>query len=216
MALEYVVLMLEGDRRAASEFIVNAVKGGMPIRDMYLAVLLPAMRELGRMWECDEIDVAEEHFCSATTELALSQLYPYLPRKAWNNKVAVVAAGEGNLHQIGVRMFADFLEMDGWRSVFLGGNVPAHDLALAVVDFKADVLAISACLPEHLQGLGDAVATVRSCPEACAVKIIVGGQGFEGTDDLWRTFGADAFARSLDEAVVAANELTSAIQRSSP
>ena len=208
MALEYVVLMLEGDRRAASEFVLSAVKGGLPVREAYLELLLPAMWELGRMWECDEIDVAEEHFCTATTELVLSQLYPYIPRKPANNKVAVVAAAEGNLHQIGVRMVADFLEMDGWRSIYLGSNVPAEDLALAVVDFQADVLAIAACMPAHLQRTADAVAIVRSCPEASGVKIIVGGRGFEGTDDLWRTYGADALALTVDDAVAAANALT--------
>jgi methanogenic corrinoid protein MtbC1 len=207
LAIEYVVTMLEGDRRAASELIIGAARSGVPVRELYLEVLYPAMRELGRMWECNEIDVAEEHFCTATTEMVMSQLYPYLVRKPARNKVAVVAAAEGNLHQIGVRMVADFLEMDGWRSVYLGANVPAQDLALAVCDFKADVLAIAACLHAHLQSVADAIAVVRSCPHASGVKIVVGGNGFTGTGDLWREMGADALAMSADEAVELANAL---------
>jgi methanogenic corrinoid protein MtbC1 len=137
-------------------------------------------------------------------------LYSHLPRKEWNGKTAVVAAAEGNLHQIGVRMVADFLEMDGWRAVYLGASVPAEDLALAVVDFQADVLAIAACLHAHLQGVADTVKVVRGCTEASRVKIIVGGRGFEGAECLWQSFGADALAMSVDQAVDAANELTKA------
>ena len=209
LALEYVVTMLEGDRRASSELIVGAAKGGMPVRTLYLEVLYPAMKELGRMWERDEIDVAEEHFCTATTEMVMSQLYPFLTRAPSNGKVAVVAAAQGNLHQIGVRMVADFLEMDGWRPIYLGANVPPHDLALAVSDFKADVLAIAACLHAHLQSVADAIAVVRSCPQAAGVKVIVGGNGFAGTGELWREMGADAMALCVDEAVAHANQLTS-------
>jgi methanogenic corrinoid protein MtbC1 len=208
LALEYVVTMLEGDRRAASDLILGALKTGVSVRELYLEVLYPAMKELGRMWERDEIDVAEEHFCTATTEMVMSQLYPYLDRKPAKDRVAVVAAAEGNLHQIGVRMVADFLEMDGWRSIYLGGNVPAHDLALAVADFDADILAIAACLPSQLQSVADAIPIIRSCPQAAPVKIIVGGNGFANTDDLWKTFGADALAMSVDDAVALANTLT--------
>jgi methanogenic corrinoid protein MtbC1 len=208
LALEYVVTMLEGDRRAASDLIIGAAKGGVPVRALYLEVLYPAMKELGRMWERNEIDVAEEHFCTATTEMVMSQLYPFLPRTAHNGKVAVVAAAQGNLHQIGVRMVADFLEMDGWRPIYLGANVPAHDLALAVSDFKADVLAIAACLHAHIQSVADAIAVVRSCPQAAPVKIIVGGNGFAGTGSLWQEIGADAMALCVDDAVAHANQLT--------
>ncbi len=208
LALEFVVTMLEGDRRAASDLILGAARTGLPVRQLYLEVLYPAMKELGRMWERNEIDVAEEHFCTATTEMVMSQLYPFIARAAPNGKVAVVAAAQGNLHQIGVRMVADFLEMDGWRPIYLGANVPAHDLALAVNDFKADVLAIAACLHAHIQSVADAIAVVRSCPQAAPVKIIVGGNGFAGTGELWREIGADAMALCVDEAVALANQLT--------
>lgn len=213
LALHYIVTMLEGDRLKASELILGALERGLPVRDVYLTVLLPAMQELGRMWERNEIDVAEEHFCTATTEMVLSQLYTHLPRQPRNGLVVVLAAAEGNHHQIGVRMVADFFEMAGWRAVYLGGNVPAHDLALAVADFEADVLALAACLHSHLQSVQDAIATVRNCPDARHVPILVGGRGFEGTDGLWQDMGADALAMSPDDAVARAQELAHARSR---
>jgi len=209
LALQYVVTILEGDRRKASDLILGAVHRGMPIRDVYLSVLLPAMQELGRMWERNEIDVAEEHFCTATTEMVLSQLYSHLPRTQPNGKTVVLAAAEGNYHQIGVRMVSDFFEMAGWRSIYLGASVPGHDLALAVFDFNADVLAIAACMFNQVQAVGDAIATVRSCPEAMGVRIIVGGRGFDGTGDLWTAMGADALAMSPEDAVAQAQSLLS-------
>ena len=72
LASEYLLAVLEGDRRRASHVILDTVDGGRAIRDVYLQVLLPAQREVGRMWLVGEVNVAEEHFASATTKMVMS------------------------------------------------------------------------------------------------------------------------------------------------
>jgi methanogenic corrinoid protein MtbC1 len=207
LGASYLLALLEGDRREASRLITTAAKSGMPVRDIYLCVLWPVLKELGRMWELAEIDVAEEHFATATTELVMAQLYPFLQRKASNGRTVIAATTEGNQHELGVRMAADFFEMEGWRAVYLGAGVPADELAMAVVDFKADVLVISACMHAQLQAVGDAVRAVRSVGAASGVKVVVGGPGFAETGEIWRTMGADGFATTVDKAVEVAEGL---------
>jgi methanogenic corrinoid protein MtbC1 len=68
LAAEYLLAVMEGDRRRASQLILDAVDQGQSVRDVYLRVLLPAQQEVGRMWLVGEINVAEEHFASATTK----------------------------------------------------------------------------------------------------------------------------------------------------
>jgi hypothetical protein len=36
----------------------------------------------------------------------------------------VAACVSGELHEIGVRMLCDLLEMEGWNTIYLGANVP--------------------------------------------------------------------------------------------
>jgi methanogenic corrinoid protein MtbC1 len=212
LGLQYLVALLEGDRLAASKLIVGAAQAGTPVRDLYMQVLCPAQKELGRMWELAEIDVAEEHFATATTQMVMAQLYSFLERKPSNGRTVVVATVSGNHHELGIRMVADFFEMSGWRSIYLGPGLPPEELATAVTTFEADLLVLGACMHTQLQGIADAVRAVRASDAAQRVKILVGGPGFAETGELWRTMGADAFAECAEAALGVAEE----VMRSAP
>jgi methanogenic corrinoid protein MtbC1 len=207
LGIRYLVALLEGDRLAASRLIIDEAKAGTPVRDLYLQVLYPAQKELGRMWEQAEIDIAEEHFATAATQMVMTQLYSFLVRKPSNGRVVVAATVSGNQHELGIRMCADFFEMEGWRPVYLGPAVPPEELATAVVTFGADLLVLGACMHTQLQGIGDAIRIVRATPPAEGVKILVGGPGFAETGELWRTMGADAFAHCAADAAEVAERL---------
>lgn len=215
---DYLAAVLEGDRRRASAIILSAARGQdgrppVPPRELYLSVLLPAQIELGRMWHLNEATVAEEHFATATTLLVLSQLFEMLDFAPRNGKVAVAASVEGNAHDVGVRMLADLLEAEGWRVIYLGASVPAQDLAQAADMFEADLVAVSAGLGCQLPTVADTIEAIRSASRRGAlVRILVGGAGFVGTDvgqanPLWKRFGADGFAASIDDGLRMAAEL---------
>lgn len=213
----YLSAVLEGDRRAAASVILDAARGqdgaeAVPVRSLYLDVLMPAQVELGRMWHLNEATIAEEHFATATTLLVVSQLFSMLSFAPRNGLVAVAASVEGNAHDVGVRVLADLLEAEGWRVVYLGASVPAEDLAQAVDMFEADLLCVSAGLGSQLPGLARTIETVRAAGRGRKVKIMVGGGGFSGTcepdaEPLWRRFGADGYAGSIDEGLRVASRL---------
>ena len=114
LAARYVLALLEGDRRSASAMVLDAVdSGAVNIRDAYLGVLVAAQQELGRMWHMNEISVAEEHFVTATTKIIMSQLLSRAKAEP-NRKTVVASAVEGDTHDVGLRVAADFLDMDGW------------------------------------------------------------------------------------------------------
>lgn len=216
----YLAAVLEGDRRAAASLILDAARGddgsaALPVRSLLLDVLVPAQIELGRMWHLNEATVAEEHFATATTQLVVSQLFAMLRFSSRNGLVAVAASVEGNAHDVGVRVLADLLEAEGWRVVYLGASVPAEDLAQAVDMFEADLLCVSAGLGSQLPAVARTIAAVRTAGRGRLVKIMVGGGGFVGTcesesDPLWRRFGADGFAATIDEGLRVAGQLCSA------
>jgi methanogenic corrinoid protein MtbC1 len=159
-----------------------------------------------------EVNVAEEHFSTATTLMVMSQILPMAQAKPANGKVMLAASVEENTHDLGLRMVADFFEFAGWRVVYLGASVPAEDLATGVRDFQADLVAISAALPVHLRAVEDTIAVLRATCERSSrtgrpVKIIVGGNAFRDVPEAWRLFGADGYARNAVEAVELGNGL---------
>lgn len=205
LGAEYLLALLKGDRRAAVDLVLHAAqRGELSVRDAYTEVLQPVQRELGRMWHLNEITVAEEHFATATSELTLSALYGMLPRQSANGLSVVACAVEGNAHVLGIRMVADFLEMAGWRVLFLGGNLPAADVAMCALTFRPELLALSATLAIHLDAVRETIRQVRA---AHRLPIIVGGAAFAGSHDLWRAVGADDIADSATEAVERAQRL---------
>jgi methanogenic corrinoid protein MtbC1 len=207
-ASAYLRALAEGDRRGACEAVLSAVRRGLDARDAYTMVLGPVQREIGNLWHAGELTIAEEHFASATMQTAMSQLLALAPAAPSRGLTAMVAAVDGNIHDLGARQVADFFEMDGWRTVYLGGSVPTDDLASAAAQFGAHVVGLSAALPVHLRAMEDAVAAVRE--RAPSAAIIVGGPVFCAVPELWRRLGADGSACDAGGAVELARTLVAA------
>ena len=159
------------------------------------------------MWQDAEINIAEEHFTTATTRAVMAQLRARAVEKPANGKTLVTSAVAGNQHDIGLQVVADFFELDGWRVIQLGGDVPIPDLVEAVGFHQADLLGLSVCLSAQLKTLKETIESVRRSDCGAAVKILVGGRGLTGAADLAAEFGADGYAVDPAEAVLLGNTL---------
>lgn len=197
----FLQAVLEGERWRASRLILDAVEDGLPVSDAYQLILVPIAREVGRMWHTGELNIAEEHFATATIEMVMSLLHQHMKRRPRNGKTVIVTAAQGNYHSLAVRLIGDFYEMDGWRVIHLGGDMPAKDLARAVVDFDADLVAISVTMTRNLHATKACIDTLRNTEKGEHVKILLGGLAFDASDNAWKKLGADGCAYSADEAV---------------
>jgi methanogenic corrinoid protein MtbC1 len=207
LAADYLARLLEGNRSAAGYLIGNAMAGGATVEDMHLHVFQPCQRELGRLWQMNRIGVADEHYCSAATQLIMSQLYGYI-RGGQTGGLMMVSACVGNeLHEIGARMVADLFEVHGWSTHYLGANVPAESIVSTLERLTPDVLAISATLVSHLTAVRDLVTQVRASRAAARTRILVGGYPFRIAPDLWRRVGADGTGSDAREALEKAHSI---------
>lgn len=209
LATQYLQALLRGERHTASTLILEAVQQGTPVRDLYLDVFEPAQHEIGRLWQINQISVAQEHYCTAAAQLIISQLYPNIFGAKKNRGTLVATSVSGDLHELGARMVCDFFEMDGWHTHYLGANVPTADVIKTIVQVKASVAAISATIAYHIHSVTELIAAVRRTPECRDVIILVGGYPFNVAQELWRNVGADGSANDAQGAVALANRLTS-------
>lgn len=207
VAQEYLQALLSGDKRAATTLVLRAVEQGMSIQAMYLGVLQPVLQEVGRLWQTNRISVAQEHYCAATTGVVMSLLYPMISSNQVGRKTVVLACVQGELHELGLRMVADFFEMAGWSVYSTGASLPASEIVTTVERQRADVLAVSCAYAPNLQHVTSLVRSVRDAARARTVKIIVGGHAFSLAEDLWRQVGADGFGRNAADAVRVATQL---------
>ncbi|MEJ2504114.1 MAG: cobalamin-dependent protein [Gemmatimonadota bacterium] len=199
LARAYLDALLRRDRSTATELVMNAVDGGVPIRAIYLNVFQPIQYEIGRLWQTGQVGVAEEHYCSAATQVIMSMLYPRIFAAVPDAHTMVAACVGGDLHEIGLRMVADFFEMEGWDTTFLGANTPLRSLVAMVEDTRPDLLALSATMAFHVSAVGEVTRAVRrAAPE---VRILVGGYPFRVDPQLWRRVGADGTAQDAEGAL---------------
>lgn len=208
LARAYLDALLAGDRHGAGELVLDAVRTGVPVRDVYLDVFQPVQREVGRLWQTGEISVAGEHYCTAATQLIMSRLYPWVFSGVRDQGTLVAAAAPGELHELGVRMVADFFEMAGWDTTYLGANVPSSSVVELVGDRRPDVLALSATLWERVDAVADVIRGVRASRDLDRVAILVGGYPFNADPELSGRLGADGWGADAEAAVAEATRLT--------
>ena len=208
LAKAFLVAVLEGKRSSAEKLIWDAVDSGASVSDLHSQVVTQVQNELGRMWQIGESHVAEEHFGSRVVEDVLVMLRSRMVSEPENGHTVLLASVSGNLHDIGPRLVADRFEGKGWRTIFLGANMPANDLVMGVKDFSPRMVALSVGQALNLRSAAETIAALRTLQPD--LPILVGGAPFTAIEGLWKDIGADTFASDADSAVAFGQSLISA------
>ncbi|MBC8451528.1 MAG: cobalamin B12-binding domain-containing protein [Planctomycetes bacterium] len=208
LAQAFLSAVLEGSRSRAEGLVLDALDTGVGVGELHTHVVTKVQMELGRRWQIGESHVGEEHFSSRIVEDVLAQLRGRMPRAPENDQCVLLASVSGNLHDIGPRLVADHFEMSGWRTVFLGANMPSADLVRAARKFEPRLIALSVGQATNLRSAADTIAALRS--ELPDLVVLVGGAPFAAVDGLWKDLGADGFATDAADAVEFGKRLLSA------
>jgi methanogenic corrinoid protein MtbC1 len=205
----YLAAIRDGDRRRAFRVVDGAQEAGLALERVYMDVLQPALREIGRLWQENAITVADEHLATAITQAAMARAYERSVGLAEETGPTLLAAcADTERHEVGLRMLCDLLECEGWRTTYLGATVPVGALAAMVRRRRPDVVALSATLPPHLPRLRAMVQAVREAAGAAAPAdagvaplVLVGGRPFLADPALAARLGADLTASDAATAV---------------
>jgi methanogenic corrinoid protein MtbC1 len=200
-SIAYLNSLLNAEKESAYKLIMNLLDKGTSIKDIYLQIFEPVQKELGVLWQKGKISVAQEHYSTAVTQLIMSRLYDYLFEVKKNNNIFIGACTKGELHEIGLRMISDLLELNGWNTYFLGANVPPDGIIEILLEKEAEVIGLSATMSYNLSEVRKVIELIRSSKECKDLKIIVGGNAFNSSEKIWKKTGADYYASGAEEAV---------------
>jgi MerR family transcriptional regulator, light-induced transcriptional regulator len=187
--------------------ILQAVEEGVGVQEIYMQVFQRTQREIGLMWQTGRISVAQEHYCTAATQMVMSQLYPYIFSGKDKQRRMVAACVGGELHELGARMVADFFEMEGWDTHFLGANTPLESILRTVQERQAHVLAVSATMTFHIPRVTEIIRAMRAQDDFANTRILVGGYTFNLAPHLWKRIGADGYAADAATALLEAERV---------
>lgn len=206
-ARAYLELLLDRRREEAAARIERLLRENTPLREIYEHIFQNCLWEIGRLWESNQITVADEHYFTAATQLIISRSYSSLFNTEKKSRRLVACSAAGELHEIGARMVADFFEMEGWDTHYLGGNVPGEDLISSLKEHECDLLAISVTMLPFLARAEELIQRIRSNSGLSGIRIMVGGYPFREEPELWKRLGADGTAQTAADAIETATEL---------
>ncbi len=209
-AREYLDALLRGDRTAASVLIGEALGNGTTVEDIYLHIFRPCQWEVGRLWQMNRISVADEHYCTAATQLIMSQLYGHIFSSPQARFRLVATCVGDEMHELGARMVSDIFELHGWDTHYLGANVPAEAILSTLDRYSPHVLAISTTLTSHLNKTRDLIEWIRSSKHGGKLRIMLGGRPFIVAPALCNRMEADICGTDALEALRAAHDILGA------
>lgn len=209
---QYQELLLSAQKRKALKYIDQLIDDGIPFRNIYLDIIQPVQREIGNLWHRNKISVAQEHYCTGVSQLVIAHMYPRMFNASPSKYKVVSTCVHGELHELGLRMVTDIMELDGWDTYYLGANMPNDSILSMLKAQKADLLAISVTFPLNLHKAEELVSLVRQDKDLQPLKIMVGGYAFMQDTALWQKIRADSFAPNADIASKVASSLLEGIK----
>jgi len=198
---KFVAAILKPSSAEAMAFARDSIQSVDDVKFWWYKVIRPAMYEIGRLWSLGEITVAREHLATSITQRIMAAFYPMILDLPRNKGKVIFTASPGELHEIGPRMMADLLEIEGWDVLYTGADTPAGSLIDLLKTENARFLCISTTLPTNLTNTSQLVASVRADIQTANVNILVGGQAYNLDPTLWQKVGADRYANSTEAAV---------------
>lgn len=205
--LRYMQPLLAGRRAECFEMIQSALRAGADARRLITEVIWPAMTQVNRLYHADRISMAAENMAGRINRSIADQLQVHLPRCAPIGKRALVVCADDEREEAGAQATADLLQADGWEAYFVGPGVPRDEILELVGGLRPDILVIFGTAPQAVPGVRQMIDLIREVGVCSQMNIIASGGVFNRADGLWQEVGADLFAESAADLLVAVRDL---------
>ena len=201
--------IITGQAKDAEQQVQVALTEGLDAAEILYDALVPAMAEVGRLYEEGEYFVPEMLIAARAMKTGLAVLKPHLVSADVKplGKVAI-ATVQGDLHDIGKNLVSLMLEGAGYEIVDLGVNAEPDKFVQAVKQQQVNVVAMSALLTTTMTRMKDTVQALTAAGVRDQVKVIIGGAPI--TQNFADEIGADGYAPDASQAVTLTNRLLAA------
>jgi 5-methyltetrahydrofolate--homocysteine methyltransferase len=196
--------IVNGHQDIVAERVEAALDSGVPARTILEEGMLPAMAEVGRLFEEGECYVPEMMISARAMKAGLAKLKPSL-KQTDVQAAGTVALGtvKGDLHDMGKNLVGMMLEGAGFTVRDLGVDVPPE--AFVAAADEVDVIGLSALLTTTVGSMKTTLEALDAAGKRPRVKVIVGGAPV--TEGYARSIGADGYAADASRAVALTKSL---------
>ena len=199
--------ILDGNAKASAEETAHALVAGVDPMTIIEGTMIPAMDEVGRLFECQDYFVPELLLSGRAMKAAMQLLRPLLA-KSGAQPVGRVVIGtvKGDLHDIGKNLVASMLEGGGFDVTDLGTDVSPDRFVAAIGEKNADIVCLSALLTVTMPAMKTTIEALERAGVRNKVRVLIGGAPV--TLQYAREIGADGYGENANAAVALARELS--------
>lgn len=197
--------VMKGNRSGIVQITKDALSGGAEANDLLNQVLLPAINEVGELFDKNKYFLPQLIASAEAMKNAIEVLEPLLltGNDSQDMPVVVIATVEGDIHDIGKNLVALMLKNYGFKVIDLGKDVPKETIIAAAKEHNAKIIALSALMTTTMQRMRDVIEEVHK--EGLTSKVMIGGAVI--TEDYADEIGADGYSKDAADAVKLAKRL---------
>jgi 5-methyltetrahydrofolate--homocysteine methyltransferase len=207
--------IVEGARDGLIEDLDAKLGEAAPL-DIINGPLMRGMDEVGRLFNDNQLIVAEVLQSAEAMKTAVAHLEPFMERREASTRgVIVLATVKGDVHDIGKNLVEIIFANNGYRIVNVGIKVPPEELVAAYHAHKPDAFGLSGLLVKSAQQMVVTAQDLRAA--GIDIPLFVGGAAltkkFTATRIAPEYGGVTLYAKDAMEGLDLANQLFSAPTR---
>lgn len=207
--------IIEGSKDGLIDDLNEALQSRTPL-DIINGPLMAGMDEVGRLFNNNELIVAEVLQSAEVMKAAVAYLEQFMEKSEDAQKGTVILATvKGDVHDIGKNLVEIILSNNGYRVVNLGIKVPPETLIEAYRTYTPDIIGLSGLLVKSAQQMVVTVQDLAAAGIAC--PILVGGAAltarFTATKIAPEYTGLVCYANDAMQGLDLANQIISPEKR---
>ena len=180
--------------------------------------LMKGMEEVGRLFNDNQLIVAEVLQSAEAMKAAVAYLEPFMEKdESATRATLILATVKGDVHDIGKNLVEIVLKNNGYRIINLGIKVPPEDLIAAYHQHKPDAFGLSGLLVKSAQQMVTTAQDLRAA--GIEIPLFVGGAAltrkFTATRISVEYGGPTLYAKDAMDGLDLANRLFGATTRES-
>ncbi|MDR3773136.1 MAG: corrinoid protein [Terracidiphilus sp.] len=192
--------ILTGNAKKAHATTQAAIEAGVAPMDLITASMVPAMDQVGRLFEEEEYFVPELLLAGRAMKSAMELLRPLMVASGQKMSARVVIGTvKGDLHDIGKNIVASMLEGSGFEVIDLGADVSPEAFVAAVEQRQPQFVCMSALLTVTMPAMKTTIDALMTAGLRNRVKVLIGGAPV--TTEYAREIGADGYSENASTAV---------------
>ena len=166
-------LVVEGSKKDLHQLLDVLLEKYKPL-DIINGPLMDGMDEVGRLFNNNDLIVAEVLQSAEVMKASVSYLEQFMEKSDTSQKGTVIMATvKGDVHDIGKNLVGIIIGNNGYNVIDLGINTPAEKIREAIIEHKADFVGMSGLLVKSAMEMVNTVGVLKEA--GIDIPIFVGG-----------------------------------------